>query len=138
MIPDVAKSRALTPSRASRSICLICRMVSSLLAGIRFPSLINEGLDARGTDPNENADPPQKPGRKLIGMPAGFISEWWPASFRNGGRLHVGKPGRNKSEFALPRIFANPKESQAAEITQPFFSQALRRDALGRPTLKGK
>jgi hypothetical protein len=31
-------------------------MVSSLLAGIRFPSLINEGLDARGTDPNENAD----------------------------------------------------------------------------------
>ena len=39
-------SRALTPSRASRSICRICRMVSSLLAGIRFPSLINEGLDA--------------------------------------------------------------------------------------------
>src|SRR6266478_8603885 len=36
---------ALTPSRASRSICRICRMVSSLLAGIRFPSLINEGLD---------------------------------------------------------------------------------------------
>jgi hypothetical protein len=75
-------------------------MVSSLLAGIRFPSLINEGLDARGTDPNENADPPQKPGRKLIGMPAGFISEWWPASNRNGGRLHVGIPGRNKSESA--------------------------------------
>ena len=101
MIPDVAKSRALTPSRASRSICRICRMVSSLLAGIRFPSLINEGLDARGTDPNENADPPQKPGRKLIGMPAGFISEWWPASNRNGGRLHVGIPGRNKSESAF-------------------------------------
>src|SRR5258708_2289127 len=33
-------------------------------------------------------------------MPAGFISEWWPASNRNGGRLHVGKPGRNKSESA--------------------------------------
>jgi hypothetical protein len=78
-------------------------MVSSLLAGIRFPSLINEGLDARGTDPNENADPPQKPGRKLIGMPAGFISEWWPASNRNGGRLHVGIPGRNKSESARRR-----------------------------------
>ena len=44
-------SWALTPSRASRSTCRICRMVSSLLAGIRFPSLINEGLDARGTDP---------------------------------------------------------------------------------------
>jgi hypothetical protein len=79
-------------------------MVSSLLAGIRFPSLINEGLDARGTDPNENADPPQKPGRKLIGMPAGFISEWWPASNRNGDRLHVGIPGRNKSESALQRV----------------------------------
>src|SRR5260221_12207152 len=33
-------------------------------------------------------------------MAAGFISEWWPASNRNGGRLHVGKPGRNKSESA--------------------------------------
>lgn len=39
-------SRALTPSRASRSIWRICRMGSSLLAGIRFPPLINEGLDA--------------------------------------------------------------------------------------------
>ena len=42
--------------------------------------------------------------RKLIGMPAGFISEWWPASNRNGGRLHVGIPGRNKSESALAPI----------------------------------
>jgi hypothetical protein len=41
-------------------------MVSSLLAGIQFPSLINEGLDARGTDPNKNADFPN---------PAGFKSE---------------------------------------------------------------
>ena len=40
------RARALTPSRASRSICRICRMVSSLLAGIRFPTLINAGLDA--------------------------------------------------------------------------------------------
>ena len=38
---------------------------------------------------------------ELIGMPAGFISEWWPASNRNGGRLHVGIPGRNKSESAV-------------------------------------
>jgi hypothetical protein len=64
-------------------------MVSSLLAGIRFPSLINEGLDARGTDPNENADPPQKPeidrnaGRLHFGMVAGFKSERGPASRRN-------------------------------------------------------
>ncbi|MGY3409917.1 hypothetical protein ACVWZV_006030 [Bradyrhizobium sp. GM5.1] len=34
-------------------------------------------------------------------MPAGFISEWWPASNRNDGRLQVGIPGRNKSESAF-------------------------------------
>src|SRR5271170_4687056 len=32
---------------------------------------------------------------------AGFISEWWPASFRNGGRLQIGIGGRIASEFAL-------------------------------------
>jgi hypothetical protein len=79
----VGDDGGLTPSRASRSICRICRVVSSLLAGIRFPSLINEGLDARGTDPNENADSPQKAGRKLIGIPAGFKSERWLALRRN-------------------------------------------------------
>jgi hypothetical protein len=31
---------------------------------------------------------------------AGFISEWWPASSRNGGRHHIGIPGRIASEFA--------------------------------------
>ena len=34
-------------------------------------------------------------------MAAGFISEWWPASNRNGGRLQIGKPGRHKSESAF-------------------------------------
>ncbi|MGC0395564.1 hypothetical protein QIH91_21020 [Bradyrhizobium japonicum USDA 135] len=34
-------------------------------------------------------------------MPAGFISESWPASNRNDGRLQVGIPGRNKSESAF-------------------------------------
>lgn len=33
-------------------------------------------------------------------MVAGFASEWWPTSNRNGGRLRVGIPGRNKSESA--------------------------------------
>jgi hypothetical protein len=98
-------------------------MVSSLLAGIRFPSLINEGLDARGTDPNENADPPQKPGRKLIGMPAGFISEWWPASNRNGGRLHVGIPGRNKSESAVTSQI--PVEHWHEIIGDPTLGDAI-------------
>ena len=32
---------------------------------------------------------------------AGFISEWWPASNRNPGRLQIGIPGRLASEFAL-------------------------------------
>jgi len=35
-------------------------------------------------------------------MVAGFISERWPASNRNPGRLHVGTPGRIKSESAPP------------------------------------
>jgi hypothetical protein len=44
-------------------------------------------------------------------MAAGFISEWWPASNRNGGRLQIGKPGRHKSESAftseLPQLAAS-------------------------------
>ena len=32
---------------------------------------------------------------------AGFISEWWPASNRNPGRLQIGIPGRLASEFAI-------------------------------------
>ena len=31
---------------------------------------------------------------------AGFISEWWPGSNRNGGRHQIGIPGRIASEFA--------------------------------------
>jgi hypothetical protein len=47
-------------------------------------------------------------------MAAGFISEWWPASNRNGGRLQIGKPGRHKSESAnkpleVPDIFGAPQ-----------------------------
>ena len=34
---------------------------------------------------------------------AGFISEWWPTSNRNGGRHQIGIPGRIESEFALSR-----------------------------------
>jgi hypothetical protein len=35
---------------------------------------------------------------------AGFISEWWPESNRNGGRNQIGIPGRIASEFAVRRI----------------------------------
>src|SRR5260370_12950369 len=38
-------------------------------------------------------------------MQAGFISESWPASNRNDGRLQVGIPGRNKSESASTGSF---------------------------------
>ena len=34
---------------------------------------------------------------------AGFISEWWPASNRNRGRIEIGISGRIKSEFADQR-----------------------------------
>jgi hypothetical protein len=34
----------------------------------------------------------------------GFISERWPASNRNPGRLHVGTPGRIKSESAIASL----------------------------------
>jgi hypothetical protein len=42
----------------------------------------------------------QMGGRHRLGMTAGFSSEWWPASNRNPGRLHVGIPGRIASESA--------------------------------------
>ena len=71
-------------------------MVSFLFAGI--PSLRrdrHEDRDARVADP----------GAVKGGQVAGFISEWWPASSRNGGRLHVGKPGRiNLAGLELPEI----------------------------------
>jgi hypothetical protein len=57
-----------------------------------------ESLTRRKTAAN-----PHQGGRLQIGMVAGFISERWPASNRNPGRLHVGKPGRNKSESADAR-----------------------------------
>ena len=42
--------------------------------------------------------------RLQIGTVAGFVSERWPVSNRNGGRLRVGIPGRNKSESAVIHI----------------------------------
>jgi hypothetical protein len=40
------------------------------------------------------------PGRTMIGMVAGLISERWPEIDQNRGRLHLGIPGRMKSESA--------------------------------------
>jgi hypothetical protein len=63
-----------------------------------------EGRDARVADPQENvADRWRQSGRLQIGMVAGFISEPWPASNPKPGRLHIGSPGRIKSESAPDR-----------------------------------
>jgi hypothetical protein len=71
-------------------------------------------------------------------MAAGFISEWWPASNRNGGRLHVGIPGRNKSESAIAETYV---EVQAVPISgdewehpdihrNPALIRAIKRDGM--------
>lgn len=108
IIPDHAAARHaertsdLPGAHPGTSICRVCRMVSSPLAGIRAPVLINEGLDAPGTDPNENADLPEE-ARPEIDRNAGRLHfEMVAGSNRNSGRLHVGIPGRNKSESAIP------------------------------------
>ena len=65
-------------------------------------------------------------------MPAGFISESWPASNRNDGRLQVGIPGRNKSESAVmaSAIGAAASLPHAAgcawRLTVSFATQACR------------
>src|SRR6185437_16260927 len=80
------------PSRASRNVCRICLMVSSLFAGIRCSSwmitrpLMPELLTRRET-PNA-----------LTGV-AGDWSEPRPASVRNGGRLQIGTLAGFASEY---------------------------------------
>jgi hypothetical protein len=55
---------------------------------------------------------------------AGFTSERWPASARNGGRLHVGIPGRLRSEFAVftvatqPSLFAQKAADGLSALSQ--------------------
>jgi flagellar basal body rod protein FlgG len=52
---------------------------------------------------------------------AGFISEWWPASNRNGGRNEIGIPGRLASEFA----------QQIGQLTISTFPNDAGLEALG-------
>jgi hypothetical protein len=52
---------------------------------------------------------------------AGFISEWRPASNRNGGRDQIGIPGRIESEFAFASFaLAHPP---AASHTPPVTTR---------------
>ena len=77
-------ARALTPSRASRSICRSWRMVSSLLAGIPSSSWLSRmgmpRLLTRGERRRRNR---LQSGRLHLGTLAGIKSERWPTSARN-------------------------------------------------------
>jgi len=67
-------------------------------------------------------------------MVAGFISERWPASNRNPGRLHVGTHGRIKSESALDFVvfcFAKPEDADA--FSERFAGEHLSGDARRSP-----
>ena len=59
---------------------------------------------------------------------AGFISEWWPASFRNGGRHQIGIGGRIASEFASHYDIREFKEFSFAKMPceMPYFCDKFR------------
>lgn len=63
-----------------------------------------------------------KTGRLLIGMVAGFKSEWWPVFDRNGGRLHVGIRIQSKlrdvedSVHAILRLRAEGRQDHIARL----------------------
>ena len=60
-------------------------------------------------------------------MVAGFISERWPASNRNPGRLHVAIPGRIKSESALegPERYNKVMTLDTHEFIRRFLMHVL-------------
>jgi hypothetical protein len=71
-------------------------MLSSRFAGIPISS---STIDGRGL-PQLAIRGEQAPSAVPAQL-AGFISEWWPTSNRNGGRLQIGISGRIASEFAI-------------------------------------
>jgi hypothetical protein len=60
---------------------------------------------------------------------AAFISEWWPASFRNTGRLHVGIPGRIESESAATYAISVVAEhgEGSAKVAAPIARDIMRK-----------
>ncbi|QPB22631.1 hypothetical protein [Rhizobium sp. 007] len=72
-------------------------MVSLLFAGIKISTFIVGHLMPKLLTQGECSVP--KTGRSLIGMVAGFKSEWWPVFDRNGGRLHVGIRTQAATDF---------------------------------------
>src|SRR5580704_13244736 len=80
-----------------------------------MPLLVDRGgLMPESLTRKKNAANHRKGGRLQIGMVAGFISERWPTSNRNPGRLHVGTPGRIKSESALLYVAVREQEGREA------------------------
>ena len=71
--------------------------------------------------------------QSIAGRVAGFKSEWWPTSNRNGGRLRLGIPGRLQSESA-PNV--RHKLSRAAGWSIAHRSAATNgRGGRSNPTL---
>ncbi|WP_296709297.1 hypothetical protein [Rhodoblastus sp.] len=71
---------------------------------------------------------------------AGFISEWWPTSNRNHGRLQIGIGGRIESEFAAAGAMLAATVQICIEFvrirTLRFVSKPmLPKDADARPRL---
>jgi hypothetical protein len=89
-------------------------MVSSLRAGISSSSLIDRGrlMPQWMADPLENADN----GCRNV---AGFSSERWPASNRNGGRLQLGTPAGFASEYPAG-LDRNPHPIDTIKIDRSF------------------
>src|SRR5262245_55428817 len=73
-------------------------------------------------------------------MVAGFISERWPASNRNPGRLHVEIPGRLKSESAVrPSSDQSPPDVMAKKNeVQPMQLPMHQAPRCGAKTRRGK
>jgi hypothetical protein len=92
--------RALMPSLASRNVRRICRIVSSLFAGIQSSSL----LITRGKMPELLTQP------KTQDHPTR-----WPELNRNGGRLQIGTVADIKS-VSLAGFRRNPQSASAETI----------------------
>jgi hypothetical protein len=66
---------------------------------------------------------------------AGFISEWWPESNRNGGRHQIGIPGRIASEFASLDALVRALDKEIIEPAEVKFDELVVKKA---ETMKGR
>src|SRR6202451_4136829 len=102
-------------------------MLSSRFAGIPISSSTIDGWEVPRSLIRGERTPRRAPARV-----AGFISEWWPASNRNGGRLQIGIGGRIASEFAALSTKA-ARADRAGAFPGARISQAGSHLAQARP-----